>query len=213
MSSKIRSKLEKSLLDKEHVEVELKTRQLASALYECTKSHPFMGSVLQCLTITYSHQLPTAGIMFNTDAKRWDMLINPYFFCKKLNLNQAKAVLLHELSHITHKHPLRVPFLKISPRKRMLMNIAADMAINQYIKDLPKGCNQCPPRNSGQPCQNELCPGYGIFVEDYKDTDEKTGKETPWEKNRPMEYYYEKLLTRFEDPEDDEDGDGEERLS
>lgn len=205
MSSRIRSKLEKDLLDKEHVPVEMKTRTLASALYECTKSHPFMGSVLQCLTINYSHQIPTAGIMFNTDAKKWDMLINPYFFCKKLTLPQAKAVLLHELSHITHKHPLRVPFLKISPRKRMLMNVAADMAINQFIKDLPKGCSECPPRESEQPCNNEMCPGYGIFVEDYFDQDEKTNKKMPWEKNRTMEYYYEKLLTRFEDPEDEGD--------
>lgn len=147
--------------------------------------------------------------MFNTDAKRWDMLINPYFFCKKLSLPEDKAVLLHELSHITHKHPLRVPFLKISARKRILMNIAADMAINQFIKDLPKGCQQCPPQNSGQPCSNELCPGRGIFVEDYFDVDEKTGKQTPWPRNLTMEQYYEKLLTRFDDPDEDGDGDSE----
>lgn len=210
MSSRVRPKLTKELLDKEHVDVSLKTRCLASAIYECSKTHPFLGSVLQCLTISYGHQIPTAGIMFNTDAKRWDMLINPYFFCKKLDLNQQKAVLLHELTHITHKHPFRVPFLKISPRKRMLMNIGADMAINQYIKNLPQGCQQCPPMGSGQPCPNELCPGRGIFVEDYHDIDGKTGKQIPWERQRTMEYYYEKLLTRFEDPDkNDEDGDGE----
>jgi len=210
MSSRVRPKLTKELLDKEHVDVALKTRCLASAIYECSKTHPFLGSVLQCLTISYGHQIPTAGIMFNTDAKRWDMLINPYFFCKKLDLLQQKAVLLHELSHITHKHPLRVPFLKISPRKRMLMNIGADMAINQYIKNLPQGCQQCPPRDSGKPCGNELCPGYGIFVEDYSDTDEKTGKKIPWQTQQTMEYYYEKLLQRFEDPDDDEsEGDGQ----
>lgn len=209
MSSKIRSKLSKEILDKEHVDVALKSRCLASAIYETTKTHPFLGHVLQCLTINFGHQIPTAGIMFNTDAKRWDMIINPFFFCKKLDLLQQKAVLLHELSHITHKHPLRVPFLKISPRKRMLMNIAADMAINQFIKDLPKGCQQCPPRNSRQPCQNELCPGYGIFVEDYKDRDEKTGKEVPWQRGQTMEHYYEKLLQRFDDPDENEDGDGQ----
>ncbi|CAM6003850.1 unnamed protein product, partial [Sphagnum balticum] len=186
-------------------------RALASAIYECSKSHPFLGSVLQCLTISYGHVIPTAGIMFNTDAKRWDMIINPYFFCKKLNLLEQKAVLLHELSHITHKHPLRVPFLKISARKRMLMNIAADMAINQFIKNLPKGCPQCPKPEERKPCPNDLCPGKGIFVEDYFDIDEKTKKQIPWEKNRTMEYYYEKLLTRFEDPdnEDEDEGDGE----
>lgn len=209
MSSRIRPKLTKELLDKEHVSVELKTRALASAIYECSKTHPFLGSVLQCLTIQYSHSIPTAGIMFNTDAKRWDMLINPFFFCKKLNILQDKAVMLHELSHITHKHPIRVPFLKISARKRMLMNIAADMAINQFIKDLPNGCSQCPPIDSPAKCENEMCPGRCIMVEDYYDVDENTNKKTPWQKNQTMEHYYEKLLTRFDDPEDGEDGDGE----
>lgn len=208
MSSRIRPKLSKELLDKEQVPVELKTRALASAIYECAKTHPFLGSVLQCLTISYGHQIPTAGIMFNTDAKRWDMIINPYFFCKKLDMPQQKAVLLHELSHITHKHPLRVPFLKISSHKRQLMNIAADMAINQFIKNIPAGCPQCPPPDKYQPCLNDMCPGRGIFVEDFKDLDEKTKKEIQWEKNRTMEFYYEKLLRRFEDPDKDEDGEG-----
>ena len=211
MSSRIRPKVSKETLDHEQVAVELKTRALASAIYECSKTHPFLGSVLQCLTISYGHVIPTAGIMFNTDAKRWDMIINPYFFCKKLNERERKAVLLHELSHITHKHPLRVPFLKISARKRMLMNIAADMAINQFIKDLPKGCPQCPKPEDRKECPNDLCPGKGIFVEDYFDIDEKTKKQVQWEKNRTMEFYYEKLLQRFEDPDknaDDGDGDG-----
>jgi predicted metal-dependent peptidase len=203
MSSRIRPKLSKELLDHEQVPVELKTRALASAIYECSKTHPFMGSVLQCLTISYGHVIPTAGIMFNTDAKRWDMIINPYFFCKKLNLLQQKAVLLHELSHITHKHPLRVPFLKLSARKRQLMNIAMDMAINQFIKNLPQGCPQCPKPEEQKPCANDLCPGRAIFVEDFFDVDEKTGKRVDWGKNQTAEAYYEKLLQRFQDPDKD----------
>lgn len=210
MSSRVRPKVSKEILDNEHVPVELKTRALASAIYECGKTHPFLGSVLQCLTIQYGHSIPTAGIMFNTDAKRWDMIINPFFFCMKLDLLQQKAVLLHELSHITHKHPLRVPFLKISARKRMLMNVAADMAINQFIKNLPTGCSQCPPPEKHEPCPNNLCPGRCIFVEDFNDVDEKTKKQTPWDRNRTMEFYYEKLLQRFDDPDkNDGDGDGE----
>lgn len=195
-------------MDKEFVSVEDKSQCLATTIYEVSKTNPFVGSVLQCLTIQYSHALPTAGIMFNTDAKRWDMLVNPYFFCKKLTAPQRKAVFVHELSHITHKHPLRVPFLKISARKRMLMNIAADMAINQFIQDLPKGCKQCPPIDSGQPCPNELCAGRCIDVKDYYDQDPKTGTKTPWPINKTMETYYELLIKRFQDPEKG-DGDGQ----
>ena len=206
-NSRIRSSVSKDLMEKEFVTTEEKTRCLATAIYACTRNSPFLGSVLQCLNISYAHTLQTAGIMFNTDAKRWDMLVNPYFFCKKLNDEQRKAVLVHELNHITHKHPLRVPFLKISARKRILMNIGADMAINQFIKGLPSGCPQCPPVHVAAPCANELCPGRCIDVKDYYDEDDK-GNKLPWEANRTMEHYYEKLLTKFREP-DDEDGEGE----
>ena len=208
MSSRLRDPRQiKEAMEKEIVSVEEKSQCLATAIYETSKTHPFIGSVLQCLTISYSHQLPTAGILFNTDAKRWDMLVNSYFFCKKLNAAERKAVLIHELSHITHKHPLRVPFLKISARKRMIMNIAADMAINQFIKDIPKGCKQCPPIDAQQPCPNEMCPGQCIDVNDYFDQDPKTGTKVPWPHNKPMEAYYELLIKRFQDPEKGE-GDG-----
>lgn len=208
-ASKIRKTVDKATLDHEHVSVEEKSRALATCIYACTKHNPFLGSVLQCLNISYSHQLPTAGIMFNTDAKRWDMLVNPYFFCKKLNDAQRKAVFLHELSHITHKHPLRVPFLKISSRKRMIMNVAADMAINQFIKDLPQGCPTCSP-NGALPtaqCTNDLCPGHCIDVKHYFDVDEVTKAKKPWPENQTMEKYYDLLIKRFEDPDED-DGQG-----
>ena len=209
MSSRIRPSVTKEMMDKEFVSVEDKSQCLATAIYETSKTHPFVGSVLQCLTIQYAHTIPTAGIMFNTDAKRWDMLVNPFFFCKKLSAAERKAVLIHELSHITHKHPLRVPFLKIAARKRMIMNIAADMAINQFIKDIPKGCKQCPPIDAQQPCPNEMCPGRCIDVHDYHDKDPKTGAKTPWPLNRTMENYYELLIKRFQDPDkDNQDGEG-----
>lgn len=210
MSSRLRSPEQiKAMMDKEFVSTEEKSQCLATAIYETSKTHPFVGSVLQCLSISYSHLLPTAGIMFNTDAKRWDMLVNPSFFCKKLNAPQRKAVLIHELSHITNKHPLRVPFMKISARKRMLMNIAADMAINQFIKDIPKGCPDCPPIHSGQPCKNDMCPGVCIDVNDYYDQDEKTGVKTPWPMNRTMEAYYDLLIKRFDDPDKNDKDSGE----
>jgi predicted metal-dependent peptidase len=136
------------------------------------------------------------------------MYINPFFFCRKLNKDQRKAILLHELAHITNKHPLRVPFMKISSRKRMIMNIAADMAINQYIKHLPTGCQQCPPHDSGQPCPNEMCPGRCIDVKDFFDEDLKTRVKTPWKDNQTMEFYYQKLITRFDDPDDDQKQQG-----
>lgn len=183
---------------------------LQTCIYQTVKSHPFMGAILQIMNISFTHMLPTAGVMFNAEVKRWELMINPHFFCRKLNEKHRKAVLLHELYHITHKHPLRIPFIKLSVHKRQLMNIAMDMSINQFIKDLPDGCDQCPPHTPGQqspvPCQNPDCCGRGIFIRDFFDTDEKTGKQIPWADRREAEYYYEKLLERFDDPDPSDSG-------
>lgn len=206
------------LAKKEEVPAALMKQCLQTAIFQTSKSNPFMGSILQCMNITMTHTLPTAGVCFNPEIKRWDLLINPYFYCKKMNEEQRKAVLLHELYHITHKHPLRIPFMKLSVHKRRLMNIAMDMSINQYIKDIPDGCPNCPPPNIGGQCTSpELCCGRGIHIRDFFDTNEKTKKNIPWQERREAEFYYEKLLERFEDPDpqdkgeegdDDADGDG-----
>jgi predicted metal-dependent peptidase len=206
---RIRGTVTQELMKKEYVEPAKKQADLSNAIWHATKKYNFLGTVLQCLNISYVHTIPTAGVMFNNDMKRWDLLINPHFFCNKLNDPQRVAVLIHELYHITHKHPFRAPFMKLAPRKRMIMNIAADMAINQYINDLPAGCQQCPPIESGQPCTNEKCPGRCIDIAMYKDKDPKTGVETPWERKRTMEFYYEKLIELFKDSDKDDDGDGE----
>lgn len=186
---------------------------LQTCIYQTTKSHPFMGAILQIMNISFTHMLPTAGVMFNAEVKRWDLMINPYFFCKRLSKKHRKAVLLHELYHITHKHPLRMPFIKLSVHKRQLMNIAMDMSINQFIKDIPDGCPSCPPPNTPQPCENPDCCGRGIILRDFYDTDEKTGKQIPWQDRREFEYYYSKLLERFDDPDPsntgDQQGDGQ----
>ena len=185
---------------------------LQTGIWELSKNYQFLGSVLQCMNISYTYHLPvpTAGVWFDNDSKKWAMGIHPVFFCRKLSPDNRVAVLLHEMSHITNKHPIRVPFLKIAPEKRMWMNIAADLAINQFIKHLPAGCQQCPPKDQllmGVPCTNENCPGHAQVVEDYFDEDEN-GKKTPWPKNQTMEFYYEKLLQRAKDL-NYEDGEGE----
>ena len=194
---------------KEQVSAEEMKQCLQTSIYEITKSHPFMGAILQIMNINMTHQIPTCGVMFNAEIKRWELLINPHFFCKKMNTNHRRAIMLHELYHITHKHPLRIPFIKLSVHKRQIMNIAMDMSINQYIKDLPDGCPNCPPPGQPGKCENALCCGRGIFLRDFYDVDEKTGKNVPWLDKRESEYYYSKLLERFDDPDPQDKGDGQ----
>ncbi len=199
------------IMKEEEVPADQMKQCLYTGIYDVGKTHQFISGVLQCLNIYYSHQLPTAGVMFNADQKRWDMAINPHFFCRKLSQLERKAVLLHEIAHLTNKHPFRVPFLKINKSKRTLMNIGADMSINQYIQNIPMGCPQCPPleaQQAGQPCANPLCPGRCIDVKDYFDEDVKTKKRTPWPTGKTMEFYYEKLLEKYKDINySDDEGD------
>ena len=212
MSSAVRDKVSSKILEKENVDPELKKQALQTGIYNITTRNPFIGSVLQCLDIEYSHIIPRLGIMFDADGKKWKMMINPYYYCKQLTTQQQSAVLLHEISHVTHKHPFRAPFIKIDADRRHLMNIAMDMAINQYIQNLPVGCSQCPPlekQYEGERCPNEDCPGRCILVEDYYDVDEK-GNKVQWKENQPFEYYYHKLIERFTDDQpQSQNGDGE----
>ena len=197
------------IIKEEHVDPALKQQCLQTGLYDVAKKAPFLGSILQCLDITYDHSIPRAGIAFDAHGKKWKMFLHPKWFCESLTQEQRQAVLLHEIYHVLHKHPMRAPFLKINEHRRQLLNIAMDMNINQYIRDLPKGCKQCPSMEemqSGVECENKKCPGGGIFLEDYFDDD--NGKKVPWPTNKPFEFYYHKLLEKYKDS-DENDGEGE----
>jgi len=186
-----------------------RSQALATALYEIYKDNTFYCSMLQSMDITYSFQLDTAGVTFSADQKKYMLLINPMFFVKKLSQENRRAVLLHELFHLVHKHLTRVPFFKISNHNRKLLNIAADLAINNYIRDLPAGCKECPPieeLQQGAACQNELCPGHAMLAKNFHDEDDK-GKKTPWPENETMEQYFLRLKDRYKEPEDGEDGE------
>ena len=193
---------------KDDVPDEVKKQCLNTALYELTRQHPFIGSTLQIMNIMYSYMVPTAGVTFNADLKRYEMYINPKFFCKSLNDKQRVAVLVHEMYHILNKHLIRVPFMTVSDHKRMLLNFAGDLSINQTIQNLPRGCSQCPPielQKQGQGCENPDCPGMCLDVSDYYDQNEDGSKKTPWPKNKAMEFYFEKLMEQYDEPEEDPD--------
>ena len=211
MSTELRKKVSKDLLDEEFVDPLEKKQALQTAIYDVSKANPFLGSVMQCLDIYYSHIVPRAGIMFDTDGKKWQMIVNPFWFAKKITKKNRKAVLLHEMYHITHKHPMRAPFLRLNEKRRRLMNIGMDMAINQYIVDLPNGCQQCPPiemQMMGEECKNKMCPGSCIMLEDYFDIDQH-GNKVAWKPRETMEYYYMQLIRRYDDSDNGGGGEGE----
>lgn len=221
------SKVSRKVIELQKVEPGVKSQVLQTAIYGVLKSHPFLGSMLQLLHMEYTYQLPTLGVMFDVNQKVWRLYINPFYLCKCLNAGEQHDGLLHELEHIVYKHPVRAPFSKLADDKRQIMNIAADLVINQRLKNPSKGCPECPPPESGQMCTNShmsftddgeftgtgVCPGRWILLEDYYTLDSKDNR-IPFPEDLTMEAYYELILQKMDDDENKKDkkqgeGDGE----
>ena len=60
-------------------------------------------------------------------------------FFDSLSIEQKAAVLQHEVAHFINKH-----FARRNERHSKIWNIACDMAINQYIRNLPDNCIALP---------------------------------------------------------------------
>lgn len=64
------------------------------------------------------------------------LTINPLLF-HKFNFKEQKAILEHECLHVLNNHVPRLePLLKLGHKKRVV-NVAADLVVNQFIKNLP----------------------------------------------------------------------------
>lgn len=96
---------------------------------------PFFASVSRRIDKRASYAIPTAGVMINPDTAQFEMLYNPDFF-EKLTDAERADVLKHEFYHVTFLHVTdRMPD-DVNPRK---WNIAADLAINSHLFNLPEG--------------------------------------------------------------------------
>lgn len=115
----------------------VKRELLESALWKLVQEQSFYGALLQEVTIKYSDRVPTACIYFNKKQGNFNIDINFNYF-SNLKLLQRSAVLFHEILHFSHKHLIR--FGTYNKDTAMLQNIAADIAINQLIDNLPEGC-------------------------------------------------------------------------
>lgn len=105
---------------------------LAKCFYRLNETNPFLGYIISSLDRVISFDLPTAGVMPVNNAYR--LYVNPVFFN---DLEQSKredlAVCLHEVYHLLLSHPARK-----EDRDHKLYNIAADLAINSFLPDMPR---------------------------------------------------------------------------
>jgi len=103
---------------------------LSSAIHTLLRSHAFVGHLIQMLNRRMSVDIPTAAVC--AIDSRYFLLVNPFFY-SSLSSDEAKAVATHEVYHLLNDHLTRGKSL--DPH---LWNVAADMAINCYIANLPR---------------------------------------------------------------------------
>ncbi len=112
------------------------------------------------------------------------------------------AVLEHEILHILNKHLIRS-----ENRNHYVANLAQDLAINQYIKGLPKGshCSGCGAfvRKTPSGQHRSTCPRCGKDIkgctsEPLDITNFKVGdKKISFESNKAFEIYYDILWNKL----------------
>ena len=105
---------------------------------------PFFAAISRRIDKRATYAIPTAGVMVNPATAQFEMLYNPEFF-GKLTDEERRDVLKHEFYHVLFLHVTsRMP--EDTSVKRW--NIAADLAINSHLFNLPEG---------------GLIPGEGLF--------------------------------------------------
>jgi predicted metal-dependent peptidase len=96
---------------------------------------PFFAAVSRRIDKRASYAIPTAGVMINPDTAQFEMLYNPEFFEGLTDLERTD-VLKHEFYHVTFLHVTdRMP----EGANVRRWNIAADLAINSHLHNLPEG--------------------------------------------------------------------------
>ena len=127
----------------------------------------FYGFILSKLNVQYKPTFPTLGVSFNEDAINYNLIIGSYF--TTLTLEEKIAVLIHETRHILGLHTVRK-----GDREHELFNIAADISINQIIKNLPEGAQY--PETYDFP-KNESAETYYELLKQEKEQQEKDKQE------------------------------------
>lgn len=115
----------------------LKKEYIERSIYEISMSNSFYSGLLQELNIRYSNKFPTACLTYDKKEDQFVIDINFDFFHSFQQINRT-AILFHEILHFSHQHIFRFMAFEKPDTDRLLMNIAADMSINQFIKGLPE---------------------------------------------------------------------------
>ena len=114
--------------------------------FSLMRDEPFYARIFARMDKTATTGIPTAGVRFNKEKLRFELVYNPIFMG---NLSRAARidVLKHEGAHIFLDH---CTTRTVAEEHHRMWNVATDLAINSYLEHLPEGC---------------CMPGEGPFAE------------------------------------------------
>ena len=104
--------------------------------FSLMRDEPFYARIFARIDKTATTGIPTAGVRFNKEKLRFELVYNPIFMG---NLSRAARidVLKHEGAHIFLDH---CTSRTVAEEHHRMWNIATDLAINSYLENLPEGC-------------------------------------------------------------------------
>lgn len=150
---------------------------LGKAIQSVVFQYNAYAPIISTLQVVYSDMVPTMGV-----DKYARMVVNPKFLVK--NQIYAKGLLIHEVLHIFMGHTTnersKLEYTE-DEHHNMLVNIAEDCAINQFIR--------------------EPLPSGAISVSTLK---QMTGTDIDY--NQSSEYYYEKIMNYAKENQNGNDG-------
>lgn len=109
------------------------TENYERALFWFLWKKPFFAKLIMSMRLDLKFEHPTAAVSINSTGIT--LHLNPVFF-NSLTQDERVAILMHEALHILHGHPMR--FKNFQSEDAGLANVACDIAINQFIPDIPK---------------------------------------------------------------------------
>lgn len=113
-------------------EKQLPAFDLNNHIVDLLRDEPFFSALSRKMEKVASTRIPTAGVLFNDEKCRFELMYNPDFMAKMLDqdIKYVKGVLLHEFYHIMLLHVTsRLPSGKMTKK----WNIATDLAINSEL--------------------------------------------------------------------------------
>ena len=104
--------------------------------FSLMRDEPFYARIFGRIDKTATTGIPTAGVRFNKEKLRFELVYNPTFM-GSLSRAARIDVLKHEGAHIFLDH---CTSRQVAEEHHRMWNIATDLAINSYLENLPEGC-------------------------------------------------------------------------